>query len=146
MWPFQHTPTARLQHRLLKRLRTAYLVTEDLPSHRLASDTLKLVGKASQHAADDETLYGHWFETPMPLPLANAVITERKAWDHLLKSVHELVTQGFYPDAFQKEAEPLRETGHVLQDLIQYELNLITHPDTKPDEAVLRTIKARLKL
>jgi hypothetical protein len=146
MWPFQHTPTRRLQHRLLKRLRYAYLLTEDLPSHRLVNDNLKLLGKASQQAADDETLYAHWFETPMPLPLANAVITERKAWDHLLKAVHELVTQGFYPDAFQKEAEPLRTVGHVLQDLIQYELNLVTHPDQRADENVLRAIKARLKL
>ena len=145
MWPFQQTPTKRFQHRLLKRLRIAYLVTEDLASHRLVDDNLKLLGKASQHATDDETLYSHWYGTPMPLPLANAVITECKAWNHLLQSVHELVTQGFYPDAFQKEAEPLRETAHLIQDLIQYQLNIITHPERKPDENQLRLIKARLK-
>jgi uncharacterized protein YciW len=146
MWPFQQTPTKRFQHRLLKRLRVAYLVTEDLASHRLVSDNLKLLGRAAQQAADDETLYAHWFGQPMPLPLASAVITECKAWNHLFQSIHELVTQGFHPEAFQKEAEALRETGHLLQDVIQYQLNLITHPERKPDERLLRLIKARLKL
>ncbi len=145
MWPFQQTPTARLQHRLLKRLRYAYLLTEDLPSHRLANDNLKLLGKASQQAADDETLYAHWMGSPMPLALAHASILEKKAWDLLLKYVHDLVTQGFYPDAYEKEARQYTFIGHVLQDLIQYELNLVTHPDQQPDENALRSIKARLK-
>lgn len=145
MWPFHQTPTARFQHRLLKRLRYAYLITEDLPGHRFAMENLRLLGKAGQHARDDETLYAHWFEQPMPLTLANAVITECKAWEKLLTSVHDLVSQGYYPDAYEKEAEPLRATGHVIQDLIQYELNIISHPDIEPDENLLRTIKARLK-
>lgn len=146
MWPFHKTPTQRLHHRLLKRLRTAYLVTEDLPSHRLVNDNLKLIGEAGQNAADDEVLYLHWMGSPMPLTLAHASIVEKKAWDLLLRNVHELVTQGFHPDAYEAEAKTYAFIGHALQDLIQYELHTITHPDTKPDEATLRTIKARLHL
>lgn len=146
MWPFHQTPTHRLQHRLLKRLRTAYLVTEDLPSHRLATDNLKLIGEAGQNAADDEVLYAHWLGYPMPLPVAHANILERKAWDILFKHVHDLVAQGFHPEVYEKEARQYTFIGHVLQELIQYQLNAITHPDTTPDEAPLRRLKTDLRL
>jgi hypothetical protein len=145
MWPFQQTPTKRLQHRLLKRLRHAYLITEDLPSHRLANNNLHHLGKASLMAADDQVLYQHWIGQPMPAPLAHAITLERKAWEQLMTGIHEMVTQAYHAEAFEKEAKALQPIGHAIQELIQYELNRITHPDQDPNEAALRSIEARIK-
>ncbi len=146
MWPFHQTPTARLQHRLLRRLRYAYLITEDLPSHQLANDNLHLLGKASQQSADDEVLYEHWVGTPMPPALHNATSLERKAWDALLHKTHDLVTQGYYPDAYQQEAETLQPISHALQELLHYQLTMVTHPERPNDDHLLRAITSRLDL
>lgn len=146
MWPFHQTPTARLQHRFLRRLRSAYVITEDLPSHPLANNNPHLLGKASQDAADDEVLFQHWFGTPMPLPLRNATTLECKAWEALLHQTHGLVTQGYYPDAYQTEAEKLQPIGHVLQDLLHYQLTMVTHPSRPADENLLRALTTRLNL
>src|SRR5258708_4194680 len=100
MWPFTRSPEHRMHHRLLDRLREAYVVGEDLAATRLLSDNLRLLGRAGQDAKDDPVLYQHWFGQPVPTALARAQALEMKAWQDVLSRVTFLSDQGYYPDAF----------------------------------------------
>ena len=143
MWPFHRPPESRMHHRLLDRLRNAYVVGEDLTSHRLRDDNLHRISLARDSAHDDPVLYQHWFGNPLPSLQAQAVLIELRVWKHLGDTLHELTTQGYYPDVFRAEADKLTPETRDLQELLHLEAVLVTRPATKSDEATIKTLEAR---
>jgi len=132
-----------MHHRLLDRLRTAYVVGEDLSTHRLRDDNLHRIMEARDSAHDDPVLYQHWFGNPLPILYAQAVAIELRVWKHLGKALHELTTQGYYPDVFRSEADKLTPETRDLQELLHLEAVLVTRPATKADENAIKALQAR---
>jgi hypothetical protein len=132
-----------MHHRILDRLRNAYVVGEDLTTHRLRDDNLHRIIEARDHAHDDPVLYRHWYGNPLPSLQAQAVEIELRLWNHLGDTLHELTTQGYYPDTFRAEADKLTPETRDLQELLHLEAALITRAATKTDEETIKALKAR---
>ena len=143
MWPFHRSAESRMHHRLLERLREAYVVGEDLRTHRLIDDNLRRVTDASQAAKDDPVLYQHWFGAPTPDGLSLALTVEQGLWFTLGVRLHELKKQGLLPDAFSWEAEHLKPIANDLQRALHLAMQLVARAPTHTEIALLQELKAR---
>jgi|SRR5450830_597853 hypothetical protein len=137
MWPFTRNPESRMHHRILARLRLAYLVTEDLPAHDLQAQNLRQIGTALQLANDDPVLFQSWNGTAMPTALAHAILLEQRAWQLWGNELHELAKQQFTALYFPDEARKLEARGKALQELLHLEALLLTRQTTSADNAAL---------
>lgn len=141
MWPFTRSPEHRLHHRLLDRLREAYVIGEDLTTHRLIEGNLRRISDAHRDARDDAVLFPHWFGKPMKEYHALALSVEQALWFALGVDLHKLQKQEFIPDAFQKEAEELSRITDDLQHVLHLETLLVTKAPLASDEAYLENLK-----
>jgi hypothetical protein len=144
MWPFTRSPENRMHHRLLKRLRFAYLVGEDLSTQHLLPQNLRLIGEAQLLTHDDPVLYQHWFRHAMPSLLSRTVALETQAWQALGDQLHGLYKQQFYPDYFAAEAAKLIPHAKALQELLHLESLLLTRESTHADAALLASLTKRV--
>ena len=141
MWPFVRSPEHRLHHRLLDRLRQAYVVGEDLTDHRFIEDNLRRISDAHRDARDDAVLFHDWFGRSMKEWHAVALIVEQNLWFALGVNLHKLQQQGFIPEAFAKEAEELTTITDNLQHVLHLETLLVTKWPLASDEAFLENLK-----
>lgn len=133
-----------MHHRLLKRLRWAYLVTDDLGTRALAHQNLQLLGKALAHTRDDKVLYEHWHQWMVPESLGIALDLEERLWLRIGDGLHDLDGQGYHPEAFRDETRPLVDLARVLQELIQAELRLLSHPESTTEQRVIADLRLRV--
>lgn len=141
MWPFTRSPEHRMHYRILDRLRQAYVVGEDLTTHRLIEDNLRRISEASTAAKDDPVLFKHWSGTAMKEWHAFALGVEERLWHALGTNLHALHQQQFIPDAFQKEAEELTRITDDLQHVLHLEVIFVTQWPLASDEAYLENLK-----
>lgn len=141
MWPFTRTPEQRMHHRILDRLRQAYVIGEDLTTHRLIDDNLRRIGDAHRNALDDAILFPHWSGKTMQDWHAVALKIEEHLWFTLGVDLHKLQHQDFIPDAFQEEATELTKITDDLQHVLHLETLLVTKAPLASDEAYLDNLK-----